>query len=65
MKTDKKEETDITNFVTRYILGNPKISFKYYVDGKLELQSQGGGLEEAVVRIYGSKVLSQCFKINA
>ena len=65
LKTDKKEETDITNFVTRYILGNPQVSFKYFIDGKLELQSQGGGLEEAVVRVYGSKVLSQCFKINA
>ena len=39
MKPDKKEEADITAYVTHYILGYPDISFKYYVDGKLTLQS--------------------------
>ena len=65
LKPDNKEEADITNFVTRYILGNPYVSIKYYVDGKLTLQSYGGGLEEAVAQVYGAKVLSECFKINA
>ncbi len=65
LKTDKKEEADITNFVTRYILGNPSISFKYYVDGELILQSFGGGLDEAVAQVYGAKTLSQCYKIDA
>ncbi len=65
LKADKKEESDVTNFVTRYILGNPKISFKYFIDGKLTLQSYGGGLDEAIAQVYGSKVISQCFKINA
>ena len=65
MKSDKKEETDITNFITHYILGYPQISFKYYVDGKLTLQSYGGGLEEAVAQIYGANVLQNCFKISA
>jgi DNA mismatch repair protein MutL len=65
MKTDKKEEADITNFVTRYILGNPKVAFKYYVDGKLQLQSYGGGLEEAIAQVYGANFLPQSFKIQA
>lgn len=65
MKTDKKEEADITAFVTRYILGNPQVSFKYYTDGKLTMQSFGGGLEEAVAQVYGAKVLNQCFKLDA
>ncbi|MBD5584252.1 MAG: DNA mismatch repair endonuclease MutL, partial [Clostridia bacterium] len=65
LKADSKEETDITSFVTRYILGNPSVSFKYFVDGKLLLQSFGGGLDEAVAQVYGAKVLSQCIKINA
>lgn len=64
MRSDKKEEGDITNFITRYILGNPEISFKYYVDGKLALQSYGGGLEEAIAQVYGASVLPNCFKIN-
>lgn len=65
LKTDKKEESDITNFVTRYILGNPHVSFCYYVDGKLTLQSFGGGLDEALAQVYGAKVISECYKINA
>jgi DNA mismatch repair protein MutL len=65
MKTDKKEEADITNFVTRYILGNPHVAFKYYVDGKLNLQSYGGGLEEAIAQVYSANFLSHCFKIQA
>lgn len=65
LKPDKKEEVDITNFVSRYILCNPSVCFKYYVDGKLTLQSFGGGLEEAVAQVYGAKVIPQCIKIDA
>ncbi|MCM1437967.1 MAG: DNA mismatch repair endonuclease MutL [Roseburia sp.] len=65
MKSDKKEETDITNYIIRYILGYPHISFKYYADGKLSLQSYGGGLDEAIAQVYGANVLPNCFKISA
>ena len=65
LKTDKKEEADITAFVTRYILGNPRVAFKYFVDGKLTLQSYGGGLEEAIAQVYGANYLPQSFKISA
>lgn len=65
LKPDKKEEADITNFVSRYILGNPEICFRYFVDDKLVLQSFGGGLEEAVAQVYGAKVIPECFKIDA
>ena len=65
LKPEKKEEADITNFVTRYILGNPTIAFKYFVDGKLVLQSHGDGLDEAVAQVYGAKTLSQSYKIRA
>lgn len=65
LKNDKKEESDITNFITRYILGNPYVAFRYYIDGKLTLQSFGGGLDEAVAQVYGSKTLSECYKIKA
>lgn len=65
LKDEKKEEADVTNFITRYILSKPSVSFKYYVDGKLTLNSFGGGLDEAVAQVYGAKVLSQCFKIEA
>ncbi len=65
LKTDKKEEADITTYVIRYILGFPYIAFKYYVDGELKLQSYGGGLDEAITQVYGAKILPNCFKIDA
>lgn len=65
LKSDKAEEGDIQNFVTRFILGNPQVSFRYYADGKLKLQSFGNGLDEAVAQVYGAKVIPQCYKLNA
>lgn len=65
MKADNKEEADITSFITRFILGNPSVSFRYYVDGSSAIQSFGGGLEEAMAKVYGAKVLPQCFAIDA
>lgn len=65
MRSDKKEENDVTAYVTRFILGHPDVSFKYYVDNKLTLQSYGGGLEEAITKVYGPHFLPNCFKINA
>ena len=35
------------------------------MDGKLTLQSHGGGLDEAIAQVYGAKVIPQCFKIKA
>jgi DNA mismatch repair protein MutL len=65
MKTEKKEETEITNYITRYILGNPNVAFTYCADGLLVLKSFGGGLEEAIAQVYGANFLSQSFKIQA
>ena len=65
LKPDNKEEADITSFISRYILSHPQVSFKYYVDGKVSLQSFGGGLEEAVAQVYGAKVIPQCIRIDA
>ena len=65
LKSDKAEEGDIHNFVSRFILGNPEVSFKYYSDGKLKLQSFGNGLDEAVTQVYGAKVIPNCYIINA
>ena len=65
LKTDKGEETDITNFVSRFILNRPDIAFTYYVNGKKVLQSFGGGTEEAIVSVYGASILSDCYNIDA
>lgn len=65
MKSDKAEEADITTVVSRFILSHTEISFRYYVNDKLVLQSYGGGMEEAIAGVYGASVLSQCYKIDA
>ena len=65
LRPDNKEESDITNLVTRFILGKPQVSFRYFVDGKLTLQSDGDGFDEAVARVYGAKTISKCYKISA
>ena len=65
LKTDKHEETEITNFVSRFILNRQDIAFTYYADGKKVLQSFGGGEEEAIVSVYGAAILSECYKIDA
>ncbi len=64
LKRDKTEESEITNIVTRMILGNPDISFSYYVDGVLTLQSYGEGLESAMVSVYGLSILKDCHYLN-
>ena len=65
LKTDKGEETEITTFVTRFILNRPDIAFTYTVDGKTVLQSFGGGEEEAFVSVYGAQALGQCYRLDA
>lgn len=65
LKTDRGEEGEISNFVSRFVLGNPNVAFRYIADGKIMLQSFGGGLEEAVAAVYGASTLSQCYHIDA
>ncbi len=65
LKSDKAEESEITTFISRFILCKPNISFTYYVNGKKVLQSFGGGDEEALVSVYGAAVLADCYLINA
>ena len=64
LKSEKAEETDITNFVSRFILSKPDIAFTYYVNGKKVLQSFGEGMEEALVSVYGAAILSNVFQID-
>ncbi len=65
LKTDKGEETEITNIVSRFILNRYDVSFTYYADGKKILQSYGEGLKDALVSVYGATTLRDCFQIDA
>lgn len=64
LKASKSEETDITNIITRLILSHPDIAFKYTSDGKVMLQSFGGGLDEAIIEIYGYNNITDCIPIE-
>lgn len=65
LKSDKAEETDVTTYVSRFILSRPDVAFTYYANDKKILQSFGGGMEEAFVGVYGATTLSRCYKIDA
>ena len=65
LKNDKAEETDITAFVSRFILNRSDIAFTYYVNDKKVLQSFGEGDEDAFRCVYGQSTMHNCLKINA
>lgn len=55
LKKPKQEESQITNVVSRYILANPKITFKYVVDNKTIYQTKGQTLIDAISCVYGAE----------
>ena len=55
LRKPKQEESQITNVITRYILANPTISFKYIVDGKTIYQSNGKTMHDAISCVYGEE----------
>lgn len=64
LKSDRTVENQVTDTVTRLILSNPEIAFKYYVDDELTLESFGEGDKDALMSVYGYNTLSECFHIS-
>ncbi len=64
LKTERGEESDITGIISKFILGNPDIAFKYVADGKTVFQSFGDGIESALSAVYGNSILNDCFYID-
>lgn len=64
LKPAKSEEGEITNIISRLILANSKIAFKYSADEKVVLQSYGDGLQNALISVYGYEIIDNCFHIN-
>ena len=64
LKSERSEEGEITQTVSRFIMGNPSISFKYLIDGKIALQSFGEGVDSAFVCVYGASVTQDCFYVD-
>jgi len=64
LKKPKSEEQEVTNLVSRLILANPNISFRYIVDGRTIFLSPGKGLKEAMFGVYGKEVLTETLDVN-
>ena len=64
LKSDKTEEGEITNIISKFIIGNPNIAFKYVSDGKTVYRSFGDGEESAFISVYGAKAVKDCFYID-
>lgn len=53
------EESAITDIISRMIIANYSVAFKYKLNGKIIFQSDGSGLSDAVYSIYGSDYLEK------
>lgn len=64
LRKPKLEENEITNYISRLILANPNISFKYTADNKIVYQSFGTGLYDAIYAIYGKSIVDNIFEVE-
>ena len=65
LKSPRAETAHISNLVSKLILGNPEVSFKYINDGKIIYHSPGDGkLQSAILSIYGREVEEQLLEID-
>ena len=64
LKTPSREGTEISKFVSKLILTNPKLQISYYLDGQLVYKNSGNGLDEAIFGVYGGDVLEKCLKVE-
>lgn len=65
MKKPKSEESEITHLVSKLILANPSISFRYSAEGKIIYNTFGNGLAEALYIVYGKEVYDNLIEINS
>ena len=64
LKKPKSEEQEVTNLVSRLMLANPQMSFRYIVDGKTIFVTSGKTLKEAMFGVYGKEVLTETLEVK-
>lgn len=64
LKKPKQEESQITNIISRYILANPNIAFKYIVDDNIVYQTNGSGLLNAICCVYNNEITQNILEVN-
>ena len=64
MKKDATEASHISDVVSRMIIGNPNISFKYVSNGREVMFSSGNGsVKDAYAAVYGNEVVKNCAEV--
>ncbi len=64
LKTTRSEENEVTDTVSRLMLANPNVSFRYEINDSLIFNSYGEGIEDAIRGVYGNKFIDQFVKIS-
>ncbi len=64
LKSVKQEQSEITNLVSRFILANPKIKFKYFADDKLIYETFASSLNDAIYGIYGKETVNNILPVE-
>ncbi len=64
LRKPKQEETQITNIMSRYVLANPSVYFKYVVDDKTIYQTKGNTLLDAITCVYGEEIKANLIYIE-
>ena len=64
LRSEKTEEAQITNLMSRFILANPSVNFKYIVNDKIIYQTIGKTLLDAIYVIYGKEIANNLLPIN-
>lgn len=64
LKTPKGEEKEVTALMEKLILSNPFVLVKYFIDGKLTLNSYGEGFKDAVFSVYGGETVNNSYEIK-
>ncbi len=64
LRRPKTEESEITNFISRYILAHPDIKIKYTANEKVIFDNKGGDLLNAIACVYGLDIIPNLEPIN-
>ena len=64
LRRPKTEESEITNFISRYILAHPDIKIRYSANEKVIFDNKGGDLLNAIACVYGADILPHLARIN-
>lgn len=64
LRRPKTEESEITNFISRYILAHPNIKLRYTANEKVIFDNKGGDLLNAIGCVYGLDIIPHLEAIN-